>query len=40
MCIWLNVLCNVAAVCVYLVECFEDVGRGMEGINIYGIGTG
>ena len=40
MCICLNVLCNVAAVCVYLFESFGDLGGGEEGINVYGMGTG
>jgi len=31
---------NVAVVCGYLSECFDEVGRGEEGINVYGICTG
>jgi len=31
---------NIAVVCVYLVECFGEVCRGEEGINLYGICTG
>jgi len=31
---------NVAVVYGYLVECFGEVGRGEEGINVYGICTG